>query len=251
MTELILQKLREIEKQENVRILYAAESGSRAYGLSHAQSDYDVRFIYVHPRDYYLKLEKTRDVIELPINDMLDINGWDLKKYLQLLHDANPNVFEWIASPVVYRQTPFSDRLSAALPPYFSLRKSLYHYLSMSESNYRDYLTGDMVRVKKYLYMLRPLLAARWVLDRRTYPPLEYRKLLEYPLPPELQPVVEELLDLKINHPETKEVPRIDALNTYLIGLLQELRQVAKTVPQNPDPGWAELNVLFLEALEE
>ena len=94
MRELVIQKLKEIERTENIRILHAVESGSRAWGFPFPDSDYDVRFIYVRPSEFYLKLEKTRDVIELPINDMLDINGWDLNKALRLLHSFNPTLFE-------------------------------------------------------------------------------------------------------------------------------------------------------------
>ena len=95
MRKIIIEKLQQIEKQENVRILHAVESGSRAWGFESPDSDFDVRFIYVRPRDYYLKLEQTRDVLEFPINDLLDVNGWDLQKALRLLHRSNPSVFEW------------------------------------------------------------------------------------------------------------------------------------------------------------
>lgn len=95
MRKVIIEKLQQIEKQENVRILHAVESGSRAWGFESPDSDFDVRFIYVRPRDYYLKLEQTRDVLEFPINDLLDVNGWDLQKALRLLHRSNPSVFEW------------------------------------------------------------------------------------------------------------------------------------------------------------
>ena len=119
MRELILEKLNEIEQRENIRILHAVESGSRAWGFPSPDSDYDVRFIYVRRPEFYVKLEKTRDVIELPINEMLDINGWDLNKTLRLLHSSNPTLFEWMSSPVVYRQTDFMERLSPLLDRYF------------------------------------------------------------------------------------------------------------------------------------
>lgn len=109
MRKIIIEKLQQIEKQENVRILHAVESGSRAWGFESPDSDFDVRFIYVRPRDYYLKLEQTRDVLEFPINDLLDVNGWDLQKALRLLHRSNPSVFEWFKSPIVYRETAFSQ----------------------------------------------------------------------------------------------------------------------------------------------
>ena len=95
MLETIKQKLNEIEKRENVRILHAVESGSRAWGFASPDSDYDVRFIYVREKEFYLRLDKTRDVIEWQLDDTLDINGWDLAKALTLLHRSNPTVFEW------------------------------------------------------------------------------------------------------------------------------------------------------------
>ena len=101
--EIIPAKLREIEERENIRVIHCVESGSRAWGFASPDSDYDVRFIYIRKPEFYLKLEKTRDVIELPINDMLDINGWDIQKALTLLHKSNPTLFEWNSSPIVYK----------------------------------------------------------------------------------------------------------------------------------------------------
>ena len=102
----IKNKLCEIEQKENVRIIHCIESGSRSWGFASPDSDFDARFIYVRPTEYYLKLEKTRDVIEWELNDVYDINGWDIKKALELLHKSNPTLFEWNSSPIVYKTTP-------------------------------------------------------------------------------------------------------------------------------------------------
>lgn len=179
MKDLIIQKLKEIEQQEDIRILHAVESGSRAWGFPSPDSDYDVRFIYVHRPEFYLKLEKTRDVIELPINNMLDINGWDISKTLRLLHSSNPTLFEWMNSPVVYRETEFADLIQPYLDRYFSCKSGLYHYLSMAEGNYREYLKGDIVKAKKYFYVLRPILACKWILHKGTRPPMLFRELMD------------------------------------------------------------------------
>lgn len=125
MRNMIVERLKEIEQRENIRILHAVESGSRAWGFASPDSDYDVRFIYVRPRDFYLKLEKTRDVLEFPIDDFLDINGWDLQKALRLLHKSNPSVFEWFKSPIVYKQTEFSNEFIPMMENYF-LKKAVY-----------------------------------------------------------------------------------------------------------------------------
>ena len=103
MEDIIRKKLKEIEQKENVKIIMAVESGSRAWGFASPDSDYDVRFVYVRRPEDYLRLEKTKDVIEWQLDDVLDINGWDLKKALQLMHDSNPSIFEWCASPIVYQ----------------------------------------------------------------------------------------------------------------------------------------------------
>ena len=99
----IKQKLIEMGKTENIKILHCVESGSRAWGFPSPDSDYDVRFIYVRPKEFYLRLNKTRDVIEWQLDETLDINGWDLQKALRLLHNSNPTLFEWKNSPIVYR----------------------------------------------------------------------------------------------------------------------------------------------------
>ena len=105
MEKLIKTKLKEIEEKEKIKILHCVESGSRAWGFASPDSDYDVRFIYARPKDYYLRLDKIRDVIECQLDDTFDINGWDISKALSLLHKSNPTLFEWNSSPIVYKTT--------------------------------------------------------------------------------------------------------------------------------------------------
>src|SRR5438045_8726086 len=123
MEERIKAALTEIERDEGVRIFYACESGSRAWGFPSADSDYDVRFLYVRPRDWYLSVdvERKRDVIERPITDELDVSGWDIRKALMLLKKSNPPLLEWLGSPIIYRETlTIADRLRSLLPAYYS-----------------------------------------------------------------------------------------------------------------------------------
>src|SRR5947209_3872560 len=102
MKDKIIAKLYEIEKEQSVKILYAVESGSRAWGFASKDSDYDIRFIYVHPIDWYISIEEKRDVIEYPVKDLLDFSGWDIRKALQLYKKSNPPLYEWLVSPIVY-----------------------------------------------------------------------------------------------------------------------------------------------------
>ena len=245
MNELIVSKLKQIENDYNVKILLAVESGSRAWGFASPDSDYDVRFIYVRPENDYLKLEKIRDVIELPINEELDINGWDLQKALRLLYCSNPTLFEWLSSPIVYTETEFAEQIRKITGEYFSAKKSLNHYLSMAQSNYRAYLNGEKVIAKKYFYVLRPVLACRWIIDKSATPPMLFLKLSDAQLPEYLKPEVERLLDLKMNSPEVKEIPKIDILNRYFDESIADIKSKIDSI-ENSDNDWDKLNDLFL-----
>jgi len=246
MKQLITEKLNEIEQQHNVRILLAVESGSRAWGFASPDSDYDVRFIYARPKNEYLRLDRHRDVIELPINDVLDINGWDIDKTLHLLHRSNPTLFEWFSSPIVYMDTEFGEMLRGVIGKYFCSKRGLHHYLSMAARNYREYLREDMVRAKKYFYVLRPVLACRWIIEKGTPPPMLFSELMESQLEDTLRPEVERLLDLKMNSPEIREIPRVQVINDFLDRSIAEVRALIGEMDDEPYSDWDELNEIFL-----
>ena len=250
MREKIQEQLRRIEEAENIKILFAVESGSRAWGFASPDSDYDVRFIYIRRLEDYLRLNTIRDVIELPIDDALDINGWDLQKTLRLLHKSNPTLFEWFSSPIVYQKTEFADKFRDLMMHYFSSKKTMYHYVSMAEENYREYLKGDLIRAKKYFYVLRPVLACQWILDRGTPPPMLFSELLKAELPVELIDVVNQLLELKMNSPEVKLIKRISEINEYLDESIPRIKRAVRLLEDSLTPDWNELNQLFLQSLE-
>lgn len=249
MKKNIEKELLNIEQRENVRILLAVESGSRAWGFASPDSDYDVRFIYVRPKEDYLKLEALRDVIELPINDTLDINGWDLIKTLRLLQKSNPTLFEWFSSPIVYRETEFAEQFKTIMEKYFSSKRALYHYISMASGNYREYLKNDMVKAKKYFYVLRPVLACRWILRKGTPPPMLFEELLKSELPNDLIPDVTHLLELKKQSAELKLIPRVERINEYLDSDIAKIRQMISELPEEKEKSWYELDQLFLSQL--
>lgn len=249
MIEKIKEKLKEIEKKENVKILHAVESGSRAWGFASPDSDYDVRFIYVRPKEYYLRLDKTKDVIEWQLDDTLDINGWDIKKAFQLLYKSNPTLFEWNSSPIVYKTTCEWEEISNIINDFFVAKSGLYHYLSTAKSNYREYLKGETVRYKKYFYVLRPILACKWILNEGTPPPMLFSTLMDKYLDKSLVKDVEKLLDLKINSPEITEGKKITAINNYLDENIIQIEEIIKTLPDRHGKSWQTLNELFLKLL--
>jgi len=180
--EEILKRLKKTEENEDVRIIMAIESGSRAWGFASPNSDYDVRFIYLRNKDWYLAvdLEEKKDVIEYPIIDEIDLNGWDIRKSLRLYWKSNPAFVEWIQSPITYIDSgAFREESRKILPDIYSVEKGIYHYRSMAKTNYRGYLREDMVPLKKYFYVLRPLLAIKWLEKFGTAAPIEFSKVLE------------------------------------------------------------------------
>lgn len=250
MEDLIKSKLEEIEKRENIKILHCVESGSRAWGFASPDSDYDVRFIYVRPKEFYLRLDKTRDVIEWQLDDTLDINGWDISKALSLLYKSNPTLFEWNSSPIVYKTTKEWESIATIINKYFVAKSGLYHYLSTAKSNYREYLKGEIVRLKKYFYVLRPMLACEWILAEGTPPPMLFSTLMEKYLDASIRTDVLKLLDLKMNKTEIAEGKRFDKVNEYIESKIDTIEELIKSLPSTHDNGWDELNKVFLSVLE-
>lgn len=245
MKRRILDELKRIEEVKGVKILMAVESGSRAWGFASSDSDYDVRFIYKRPVFEYLKLEKTRDVIELPIDRELDINGWDLSKTLRLMHNSNPTLFEWIGSPVRYMDTDFKEQLSGLMKKCFIPKSGIYHYLNTAIGNYKRHLDYDEVVLKKYFYVIRSLLACRWILERMTPPPMPFAELVDGYLDDEYRTVVDELMETKVNSPEVKRIPRIVSLDNYIKDSIDDIELAAAKLPVERKCDWEMLNEVF------
>lgn len=250
MEKIIQEKLKEIEEKENVRIIMAIESGSRAWGFASPDSDYDVRFVYVRKLEDYLRLEKTKDVIEWQLDDVLDINGWDLKKALFLMHDSNPSIFEWCASQIIYKDSEAFEQLKMIRHKYYSRKKSLYHYWHMANNNYEAYLQGEEVKIKKYFYVIRPLLAAKWVVDKKIQPPMLFSELIEAELPVELRGIVDNLLKMKQEMPEMGLAPKIKELDEFIEKELVLIKQAADDT-EPLERSWDLLDAYFNEQVKK
>ncbi|MEQ9843945.1 nucleotidyltransferase domain-containing protein [Pectobacterium brasiliense] len=214
--------LQDVEERYQVKVLYACESGSRGWGFSSPDSDYDVRFLYVHRPEWYLRVEPQRDVIELPIDDELDVFGWEWRKALGLLKRANPTLIEWLDSPVVYQEDrETTSALRAAVPTWFSPSKARWHYLSMARKNFRGYLQDETVRLKKYFYVLRPLLAVRWIEAGKGMPPMRFSQLLTGTVDdPYLLAEIHQLLEIKQRSGEAEYGPRREAIHAFITQML-------------------------------
>jgi len=254
MREKIQNELARVERDEEVSILYAVESGSRAWGFASPDSDWDVRFVYVHPRDWYLTIEPGRDVIEQPIDAGLDLVGWDLRKALVLFRKGNPPLLEWLSSPHIYlEQTSFAMRLRAEVESHFKPANCIHHYLSMARKNYREYLKRDRdVRLKKYFYVLRPLLAAAWTMRHEAPPPMEFAAALDdFGVDATVRTEIDDLLVRKRAGDELARGPQRPLLNRFIEERIEATEAYVASLGRRELPPRARLDALFRELLTE
>jgi predicted nucleotidyltransferase len=247
----VLRRIRAAESEHRVRVLLAVESGSRAWGFESPDSDFDARFIYVHERDWYLSIDDKRDVIEYPIVDDIDLNGWELRKALRLFRSSNPVFVEWIQSPIVYLEhESFAAKCRDLLPAVYSCLRGIHHYRSMAKGNYKGYLREALVPRKKYFYVLRPLLAVRWIETHGTPAPIEFHKLL--PLldgQHELVADIQRLLEQKRATPELGLAPQIASIHAFIEAELQRLEGLEPEPMQPSIDATGRLNELFAHYL--
>lgn len=216
MEKKILEKLKEIEKSKNVEILFACESGSRAWGFASPDSDYDIRFIYKHEADYYLSLWEKPDVIEFMTEDDLDGSGWDLRKAVKLLAKSNAPLLEWLYSPVVYYvNEEFADAMRELAKDCFSPIATLHHYLGTTK-NFMEVCEQEEVKLKSYFYALRTALAGKWIIENNSFPPVDFMELL--PIAPQnIQEKTNELIVIKANQDEKYLHPKETLITDFLL----------------------------------
>ena len=246
----IADKLAKVEHDEHVKVLYAVESGSRAWGVESPDSDYDVRFIYIRKRKEYLRLQEKRDVMECQLDEVLDINGWDLKKALIQFHKGNATLFEWANSPIVYKEAQGWREVYESCKPYFSIKAALHHYYGTARSTFCQYLQGDEVPYKKYIYALRPLLACKYIEDSHGVAPVRFDELLRQELPKDLRTEIEWMLQVKAKSCEADRNPRLPLLHRYIETEIRRYGRVAKEMADDRTLGWEALDAAFLKAVE-
>lgn len=223
----VMDKIKAIEAKHNVRIIYACESGSRAWGFASPDSDYDVRFIYVRPPEDYVGVAPARDVIEEKIDDMLDINGWDIIKAAKMLHKGNPTLLEWLSSPIVYQMDGNGQKLrhfSNAVK--FKAEAAWHHYFAMGYNSLREHFSATEISPKKYFYAIRAALASDWVRTKGVMAPVPLATLLEETtLLPVGHPVRDAVIALHAEKISTKEMhkrPPIPVLVDFLYAYFTE-----------------------------
>lgn len=251
----IMGELASIERNHDVRILFAIESGSRAWGFPSPDSDYDVRFVYARPLDWYLTIDPGRDVIELPIEGDMDINGWDAKKALGLLIKPNPVLLEWLSSPVRYLwNTEVCELLQTFSERVTHGPACLNHYLSLGSRQWNVYVDGkSQVNLKKYFYIVRPAMAIRWLrMNPNKIPPMNFSALKEgIDLNADLAATLDEMLEQKSRSKELGEAPRIALIDKFIDREFSWAREAVKTITHNRRELKTEADELFRRIIQD
>jgi uncharacterized protein len=235
--QLIQQHLQRIAAENGFRILYATETGSRGWGFASPDSDFDIRFIFVYPREHYLRISEPQDQWNLIFEDggeVLDFNAWELRKTLRLLRNSNASPFEWLQSPIQYHEVDdFRRQLWELAQPFHSPRAAVYHYLGICHNSLKTGIEGHQINIKKYFYVLRPLFAAMWAADRQSVPPMQFAPLLEqlnagHPV----RVRVEALWREKEQAKEGQMIDLIPELQTFIETEMERCKALAGTLPK-------------------
>ncbi|MBT7902545.1 hypothetical protein HN587_01690 [Candidatus Woesearchaeota archaeon] len=229
MKEEIKKLCARIEKEQNVKILFAIENGSRVWGMSSKDSDYDVRFVFVRPVDEYVQINKPGDVIQAAFDSkfekcpvegsLIDMSGFDIFKYTKMLSSSNPTTIEWLMSDIVYYGSQ-NERFKEFAKNCFSKKSLYFHYKSLCKNNYIKYLkTGTFVTHKKYLYAYRGLINAKWVVVHESIPPIKFLDALagmKEIIPDIVIEKLKKIIELKKEGKEKDKVANIKEMDSYI-----------------------------------
>ena len=233
MKPIIINKLKEIEDKYNIKILFAVESGSRAWGFPSTDSDYDVRFIYKRKVEDYLKIDSIDDFIDLEIVDELDFKGWDIQKVLRLMLKSNSSINEYLQSPIHYISDEiFEKELLDLAASQFNSQKVAMHYLGITTKRMAEMEHQNEIKLKSLFYALRSVLSAKWIVENKTIPPMEFEKLKHLIEDKTIENKVDKYLAIKSNVDESFKISKNDELFNWLINLKTKLKNEAGKLPK-------------------
>ncbi len=249
MNQNVRKVIQDIECERNIRVLFACESGSRAWGFASPNSDYDLRFIYAHEQSWYLELQEKRDVIDLMLPNELDLVGWDLAKTLRLFASCNLALNEWLDSSVIYWQKEkFRQDLLKLVPEFFKPRKAIHHYLSMARGVSKDNFDGNRIKIKKLFYILRPLFACYWIKENGSMPPTLFQIMIDQKLAKsDILSVIGEVQKQKEVALENEVIEIPESIKTWIDKSITHFEETESSFSSGDKSNWDELNEIMLE----
>ena len=245
---IIINELEALEKKENIKILFAVESGSRAWGFESKDSDYDVRFVYVRPLEWYMSISKRKNTLEVMIDKDLDFAGWDLNKALELLAKSNPPLGEWLNSSIVYKESgSIISEFSDLFDKYLRENALVFHYLSMASKDLGTLREKRKIKLKKYFYMLRSLLASKWVMQYHEKPPILLSELLTLVKDEEILREIDKFLKIKKAGDESTKIIGNEIINKFIFDTKEEVEEMVKNIPNSKNTNLKFLDKFFLD----
>lgn len=251
MEEKIKKYLIDLEKEKGIEILLACETGSRAWGFPSPDSDFDVRIIYKHHKDWYLSLIEEKDTIECFYeNNDIDISGWDLRKSLRLIWKSNPPLLERIQSPIIYHaDKDFLAGINSIAQNTYSRIATIHHYLSMAKKALDEVVNSNDYKLKRFFYALRASVACLWILQNEEIPPIEFGKMVNgLDLSDNLKIRINELIELKSTISETYLHNGEQDLITFMESCLERADIESKSLPASKGE-MSELNDFFRKTI--
>ncbi|MEP6746914.1 MAG: nucleotidyltransferase domain-containing protein [Bacteroidota bacterium] len=241
--------LTSIEQKKNIKILYACETGSRAWGFPSPDSDYDIRFVYMHERDWYLSLSQRKDTIEIMDGD-LDITGWDLRKCLSLLKKSNAPLIERFVSPLEYfAKAGFKNEFKTLIENYYSPTAVFYHHYSLAGKFWADIKNVNEYKLKSWFYLVRSLLSCNWIIKKKSVLPMDIEGLMTL-IDEESRGKLRELIKLKAGVGEKYLHTKNEQMNDWI----EKLWILIETSKENlgvSSPHYSLLNEFFLKKVNE
>lgn len=260
MNERIIEVLKRIELDYEVKILFACDAGSRALGFADQESDYDIRYIYVHKLEWYLSIDQKKDVLEVPKHDalsievhpQLDMSGWELTKTLRLYRKSNPSLIEWFQSKEIYLQEYSTiDRMKAILGEIFSAKPFIIHHINIVKRNYDVGLGKKQGYIKLYLYILRSILAGKWVETHFSVPPVEFQELLQILPPGPVKEASLKILSAKQANESIYKEKDLTIIDEFIIKEIERLESYTKKLVKSKTDPTDILNQIFRDTLKE
>ncbi|MCM3664996.1 nucleotidyltransferase domain-containing protein [Mesobacillus subterraneus] len=254
----ILAVLKQIEEDYDVKIIFASDAGSRALGFSSEESDYDLRFIYIHKQEWYLSIDQHSDVLEVPNHDGLsitvdprvDASGWEITKALRLYRKSNPSLLEWLNSKIVYcNEHGMATKLKFIQHKFFSPKPYISHHLNLVKKNFTSFQKNEKIKIKLYLYVLRSIMAAKWIEKHQSLPPIDFKELLRV-LPDCM--VKEEAQRLLVSKQSGEDyIDKNLIINEFVIDEMDRIEKYAKDLNRKVADPTETLNRIFRETLKE
>lgn len=252
MEEKIKKYLSDLENEKGIEILLACETGSRAWGFPSPDSDFDVRIIYKHDKNWYLGLTEEKDTIEYFLeNNEIDISGWDLRKSLRLLAKSNPPLLERIQSPIIYKvDKEFLTGINSVAQKMYSRIATIHHYLSMAKKAFEEIINKEEYKLKKFFYSLRASVACLWILEKEEIPPIEFGKMLNgLDLPANLKTKIGKLIEIKASISETYLHKGENELIEFMKTCIERAEYESQSLPASKGK-ITDLNDFFLKTLD-